>query len=130
MDIATRDGDLALIETDQGTDLLLDSSLDIAVRRAIRTPKGYIARETIANSQLAKVDEEYGNGLYLYLSEPLDFSWVAGARQEVARALSFLSDDISIESVDVALPELSQASIAVTYRIQSQTQTVQVDLPL
>jgi hypothetical protein len=140
MDILlNRDNDLAISKRDLNEDLsddrfsydvLISGSEDVITnlfKRALKTPITYIGLDVIDNRGSFKADIEYGNALYIELSEPLTYTWLERAKSHINRALSFVPKEIKIISNDIRMLEPGWVRIDIIYEIdgiEKQANTV------
>jgi hypothetical protein len=117
VDIATSlDGDIAEkgkdIDTISGTDNVINAFV-----RELITPLGFLARWVYDVDGLKILDEDYGNGVYIQLSEPMTETWIANM---VAHVTSVADEQtrIQLRSVDyVVTPETNSISFNVYFKV-------------
>lgn len=111
-------------------DLLISGSEDVITnlfKRALKTPITYIGLDVIDARGSFKADIEYGNALYLELSEPLTYTWLERAKAHINRALSFVPSEIKLISNDIRMLEPGWVRIDIVYEIdgiETQSNTV------
>jgi hypothetical protein len=91
MDLALHDGDLFI--DNEGNFLTKDgeSAIHASVYRAVVTPITYIGRWVLDGGELIYIDGDYGDAIYLDLSEPFDSAWLPMAKGHLQTAMSFVS---------------------------------------
>ena len=131
IDLIIHNGDIALQQTnlsdglDGNThyhkDLALKGREEVLMsllRRSIETPITHIGRYVIDNQGVRRLDINYGNGIYLELSEPVTLDWVKRAEDHIKQATSFLPSDIDITSLNIVPDGYYSATIELKYQIR------------
>lgn len=104
-----------------------------SVLRAAVTPYGFMGRWVMEDGEMKYRDGDYGNAIYLELSEPISPSWLARAKAHHQRAMSFTSKDVKVLDVGVKYVSHSGetpdgAKIDVRYSISDQLEELEIDL--
>jgi len=133
IDLIIHNGDLALhqnnISDDEVGNTLYHIDLPLRgreevlsslLRRAIETPITHIGRYIIDRGGVRRLDLNYGNGLYLELSEPVGLDWVKRAEDHMKRAISFLPSEIKILSLNILPDGYYSVRVDLRYQIEGQ----------
>lgn len=103
------------LELDINGDLILEQTPGGLFRKAVITPKGYIAIEFKTGSY---IDENYGNAVYYKIRENINNSLLANISSDVKDATSFVN--IPITNVEASLDSLSTINYLITYTDNTQ----------
>lgn len=118
--------DLQLVPEDTGGDFLQSEDFDIAViqgydnlksslLRRILTPLGSIKTFVYDTTGLLITDQNYGNGAYKYLSEPLSETLITRIKEELTTCL-MQETRIQLQTIDAGIAPL-RGAYQVTYNI-------------
>lgn len=123
VDIATEsNGDIAQEGRDIGTVSGVDNVVTAFVRELI-TPLGYLGRWVYDIDGLKTINEDYGNGVYLQLSEPLTQDWISDVISHVT-SVADVQPRIYLKSVDYTLvPETNSVAFNVIFTIPQTPKT-------
>lgn len=136
MDLALHEGDLYI--DPEGNFLTKDgeAAIHAAVYRAVVTPITYIGRWVLNDGQLTYIDGDYGDAIYLDLSEPLDSSWLPMAKRHLQAAMSFVSPVATLNDLVATYKSLGGMGVDgvdfdLTYSVGDINGQVQLgDIPL
>ena len=121
MDLRLQDGDIVFEDNDV---VLTSNTRGRDVKRAIVTPLRYIGRDSIDGS----IDDNYGNGLYYLLSEPLTRTWISEARKQIDNAVLYAEVEGQIIDVNVSVDSDNKISIPIVYHTNEETLDIRIDL--
>lgn len=116
IDIAIADGDLAR----SLQDLAVSKGVDNAIAAFIRelcTPIGLLARYVYDADGLKTIDEEYGNGAYLMLSEPFTSGWVEQVIEYIEE-IGEAQPRVTVLGVDFDFLDVALRSVRFTIRFE------------
>jgi hypothetical protein len=142
VDISLYNGDFAITKSgvegeSYSYDILLEDSPNSSanlLRRSVITPPKWIANWAIEEKGIVQLDAQYGDDLYLQLSDPLTYNWISDAYSNVRRALSYIDDPLlSINSVSIAVDSSDgessdTANVFIDYSIKGQSLTTEVSI--
>lgn len=130
VDLLMHKGDLALVrERDGSYDLATEEAGESLLRRSVITPPSWIRMWCIENDEIQLIDDNYGDGIYLQLSDPLTHDWVTLAKANIEKALSFLDEEnliINNTSINLASSNgvaLDTANIQINYSYNGVSKT-------
>lgn len=121
MDLRLQDGDIVFENNDV---VLTSNTRGRDVKRAIVTPLKYIGRDSVEG----RVDDNYGNGLYYLLSEPLTRTWITEARKQIDNAIAYAEVEGQIIDVNVSVDSDNKISIPIVYHTNEETLDIRIDL--
>lgn len=142
IDIALYNQDFSIIKSGvEGEgytyDLLLEdfpvSSTNL-LKRSVITPPKWIATWAIEEDGVLQIDPNYGDNLYLQLSDPLTYQWISEAYSNVRQALSFIDDpNLTINSVSIAVDSSDgessdTANVSINYSLRDQELSTQMSI--
>lgn len=113
--------DLGLITKAESNELLL--------RRAIKSPYGYIARYVIDGAGLNNLDTNHGNKIYEDLSEGMTINTIAKIKSHINQAAQVASE-VQVSNVEISLPNLDTLEIAINYTIDNNSKFITTQLVL
>lgn len=132
VDLLMYKGDLGLIKERDGTyDLAIEEAGESLLRRTVITPPSWIRMWTIENDEIQLLDDNYGDGIYLQLSDPLTHDWVTKAKKSIETALAFLDEEkLIINNTSISLASsngigLDTANIEISYSYKGVNKTYQ-----
>lgn len=121
-DLLMYKGDLGLARAKDGSyDLVLEEAGQSLLRRTVMTPPSWIRTWCIENNIVSLVDDNYGNRIYLQLSDPLNKEWISKAKAHIQNSLSYINDEELIEILSTSIG-VSSSSVGV-----SDTANIQID---
>lgn len=133
VDISLYNEDIAVIKDglEEGGytyDLLLEDapvSATNLLKRAVITPPKWLAKWAIDSGGITHVDYEYGDGLYLQLSDPINYQWISDAYSNVRKATGYVDDpNLEVTSISISIPEedssLSTVNILIGYSVEGE----------
>lgn len=112
VDISLYNGDFAIIKSGvEGQGYTYDIVLEDApvsstnlLRRSVITPPKWIAAWAVEEDGVVHIDKDYGDKLYLQLSDPLTYQWISDAYSNVREATSYIDDtNLVINSISIAV---------------------------
>ena len=103
-------------------DLILEDTPSSLFKKAILTPKGYLAIEYDINTY---IDERYGNAIYFKIKENINNSIISNMNDDVKDAASFVN--IPISNIQSSINSLSRIDYTITYTDQS-TQEISINV--
>lgn len=106
-------GNTDLVLNSQG-DLILEEGPGSLFKKAILTPKGYIAIEYDIDTY---IDETYGNAIYFKIKENINNSIIVDMNDDVRDAASFVN--IPISNIQSSISSLSRVDYTITYTDQT-----------
>lgn len=96
-------------------DIVLEpNNITKLIKRAIKTPKGYIKILNKAEI-LSFLDSNYGSDIYKYLSEGLTINLVSDVKRVIKESLSNANLNTNIEKITLSLVELNKLNIIISY---------------
>lgn len=135
VDLLMYKGDLGVTQDRDGSyDLALEEAGYSMLRRTVMTPPSWIRKWVIENDELRLLDENYGNGIYLQLSDPLTYDWVAKAKANIQQALAFLEEEeLNINSSTISLASstgvgVDTANIEINYTYKGTIRTYREEI--
>lgn len=100
-------------------DIVLEpNNITKLIKRAIKTPKGYIKILNKAEI-LSFLDSNYGSDIYKYLSEGLTINLVSDVKRVIKESLSNANLNINIEKITLSLVEINKLNIIISYNDNS-----------
>ena len=106
-------GDADLLLNSEG-DLILEQTPGSLFKKAILTPKGYMAIEYDIDTY---IDEAYGNAIYFKIKENINNSIIVNINDDVKDAASFVN--IPISNIQSSINSLSRVDYTITYKDQT-----------
>ena len=106
-------GDTDLVLNSEG-DLILEQTPTSLFKKAILSPKGYIAIEYSPDTY---IDERYGNAIYFKIKENINNSIIANMNDDVKDAASFVN--VPISNIQSSINSLSTIDYTITYTDQT-----------
>jgi hypothetical protein len=140
MDIKLNDvGDLELIEIESNSienksrkeryDLSLTrDNRDIRLKRALKTPLGYIGIYVLGLEGVEIVDELYGNDIYSELSEGLTLNLISRIRSKIIDAISRAKLDVNVREISVGVLDPHTVSVNIVYNGSSDSTSLLLNL--
>lgn len=116
-------GDLSITDSFDISLLSSEELITSLVQKAIETPKYYLARYSSENNVPYIIDLEFGDNIYSRMSEPTTLSLLENIKLDIQQALSYISNEITIDLVEVdLLAEYNQVTVKVSYTVNNSSQ--------
>lgn len=124
-------GDLQLIQLNSQNKIVKDvvedpDVLQLLLKRALTTPKGYLTITEINNNLLKFKDNSYGNDIYKELSEGLTLNFLSRVKIHIQNALSEANLDSNIDNIQLNVLEAHTIQILITYTNSSENNIIEV----
>lgn len=125
IDLLMYKGDLGITQDKSGKyDLVIEEAGQSLLKRTVVTPPSWVRTWVIEHNKVNLMDDEYGDRIYLQLSDPLDIHWVSIAKNHLQNSIDFvlneerlsvLSLSVSISSSDGLNPDTADIQISYSY---------------
>lgn len=124
-------GDLQLIQLNSQNKIVKDvvedpDVLQLLLKRALTTPRGYLTITEINNNLLKFKDNNYGNDIYKELSEGLTLNFLSRVKIHIQNALSEANLDSNIDNIQLNVLEAHTIQILITYTNSSENNIIEV----
>ena len=126
-------GDLQLIKLTSNNRIINDvveerNLVNVLLKRALTTPKGYITIPEIVEGELSFKDGSYGNNIYKELSEGLTLNFISRVKQHVIEALNEANLNRNIKSVQLNVTDTQTIQILVTYTNSNDNNIIELNI--
>lgn len=115
-------------EYDLGLTTKVETS-ELLLRRAIKSPHGYISRYVLDGTGLNKTDVNHGNRIYEDLSEGMTISTIAKIKSHVNQAAQY-APEVQVSNIEISVPNLDSLEIAINYNINNESKFITTQLVL
>lgn len=131
MDLQLENGDLVLsnvVQQDEATlvnltiyDLVQateEDELHTLLKRVFVTPLGYLRLRVLDQLGTRKIDYDYGNGIYMTLSQPVKTTLIEQIDKHIANCIGQLPPPIRINKYQIQLTGIDSVQVRINYSLK------------